>query len=397
MAAAAVTASSVLSHPPSPSLGGIGALTKRSGSVPGSARGTAGSREADTVPIFRKHWEAAEERLSVQIGRVQQQNEKLREAAFSRVDAKLCGFEALQLKIDRRLAELSGNFQGISAEVQVQIRRIDQIDSRLRSWKQELEDMIEARFAELEKNFHQIESSARLSSSSSEDSINRWSRRLLRLEGLIDERTAAADDVNQSLLNLHARLSQVEDARDQDVGLMPLPVQSAIQAEETGVLSVLQTQLADATSKLQRWQSESHDLHLRVEAQEERLKSLRTLMETKDECVRSLSDRVERADWEGQCKELQDQLVSLANSCQRVELEMCQKERVAAVEEEAKGCIRRIEKLEGHLEVPEPATNETLTNIKALLEQLKEVAPKVIEHEALLRDLAQDQQNGMVT
>ena len=69
-------------------LGGIGALTKRSGSVPGnleilrkvdmsaicifapsplsqprkhagSARGTAGSREADTVPIFRKHWEAS--------------------------------------------------------------------------------------------------------------------------------------------------------------------------------------------------------------------------------------------------------------------------------------------------------------------------------------------------
>lgn len=387
--AAVATAGSLQSHLHSPhSLGAIGALTKRSGSVPGSARGTACSSETDAVPLFKKHLEATEEKLSVQIGRVQQQNEKLREAAFSRVDAKLCGFEALQPKIDRRLAELSGNLQGLSSELQVQIRRADQMDSRLRSWKQELEDTIDARFAELERSFQQIESSARLSSSCSEDSINRWSRRLLRLEGLVDERTAAADDVNQSLLNLHARLSQIEEAA-------PMPSHSPPQVE-TNAVATLESQFADAMFKLQRWHGESQDLHIRVEAQEERLKSLRTLMDSKDECVRTISDRVERADWDGHLKELQDQLTSLEQRCRGIELELCHKakeKQLLAVEEEVRGYVCRLGKLE-QLEAPELARHETISNIRELLEQLKEVAPKVIEHEALLRQLIQAQVKG---
>lgn len=119
-------------------------------------------------------------------------------------------------------------------------------------------------------------------------------------------------------------------------------------------------------------------------------------MDSKDECVRTISDRVERADWDGHLKELQDQLTSLEQRCRGIELELCHKakeEQLLAVEEEVRGYVCRLGKLE-QLEAPELARHETISNIRELLEQLKEVAPKVIEHEALLRQLIQAQVKG---
>ena len=59
--------------------------------------------------------------------KVQQQNETLRDEASR---AKLCGAEAT--RFDRRLAELAGSYQGLSSEMELQMRRVEQMDDRLR-------------------------------------------------------------------------------------------------------------------------------------------------------------------------------------------------------------------------------------------------------------------------
>ena len=50
-----------------------------------------------------------EERLNAQINRVQQQGDRLRDVALSRMEAKVSTVESLQPKFDRRMAELSGS------------------------------------------------------------------------------------------------------------------------------------------------------------------------------------------------------------------------------------------------------------------------------------------------
>ncbi|CAJ1377475.1 unnamed protein product [Effrenium voratum] len=330
----------------------IGSLTRRSGSVPGTARRAPSD---DVMSIVRRHLEATEEKLSVQIGKVQQQSDKLRETAFARVDAKLCGFESAQPKFDRRLAELSGNYQGLSDEVQSQIRRVDQLDTRLRTWRQELEEMIRAKFSELERSNQQIISTSRVSSACSEDNINRWTRRLIRLEGVVDERMAAADDVNQSLLNLHARLSQIEEGQE----VILSPVQPISREADGGAMAV-------------RWLDESHDLHARMEAQEERLKSLRTLIDTREDCVRALSDRLERTDCDARLRELHDRVQETEKCCHELGLHKENK------------CSDRLAELEKRFE---DVTERNFTSVGDVLQQLKQVAPRVMEHEAMLQDL----------
>ncbi|CAE8625903.1 unnamed protein product, partial [Polarella glacialis] len=194
--------------------GGLSTMTQyrpRSGSNPGTGRssnysGVAGVhslQESAILVAVRKQLEAMEEKFTAQINKVQQQSDRLRDAAFSRVDSKMSSMEALQPKLDRRLAELSGNYKGLSDEMQSQIRRIDQMDSRLWEWRHSFEEEIRAKFSELEQNHQQASSAVRLANATSEDSTKRVSRRLQRLEGLEQDRLVSSEDTTQSLLNLH--------------------------------------------------------------------------------------------------------------------------------------------------------------------------------------------------
>ncbi|CAK8993685.1 Hypothetical protein (Fragment), partial [Durusdinium trenchii] len=308
----------------------LGALTRRSGTV--------GSTASGEIMQWLQKLEATEEKLSQQIHQVQQQNETLRDEASR---AKLCGAEAT--RFDRRLAELAGSYQGLSSEMELQMRRVEQMDDRLRTWKQELEEAMQKKFADLEQRCQQMESLARLSSSSSEDIISRLSRRLLRVESWIDERTAVAEDVNQSLVNLHARVSQMEDA--EDLIAAPSPAISAQLATQESAMALLEMRMADVNLELQLWRGE-----------------------------------------------LQDQIRSLEQR-QHLDLEICQQELASG--------LRKLAEVESHLQgspptVPAatPGPEESVTQkIAALLEQLREVAPKVIKHEALLQRLTENERH----
>lgn len=438
------------SKPPSPRFtNSLSMMTRSRASTP--SRVAVRPREQDmfAMSTFKRQIEAMEEKVGSQISHAQQQSDKLRDAALARIESKMTTMEALQPKSDRRIAEMSGNFKGLSDEMQSQIRRIDQMDSRVSERRHQFEEEIRAKFSDIEQNYQQISSSVRVASASNDDSMKRCGRRLVRLEGLVDERLASAEDVNQSLLNLHARITELEDARNQDsllfkteeLALQSAPAPSLAQpAGERGALVALESRMTDATQKFNEWQQESHEVHARLEAQEERLKSLRTLMETKEDHYRWLNDRVERADWEGRFKEIQAQVKDLEQN--RVghseELKLAQ-QRVERQEEAHEAMGDQVRKLQERtlalnvdgndagMHLPTPAellvgmdiegpssqiaerlsaSEESIkeltseierigqgdsmlaSHVGTLVAQLKQVAPKVMQHDASLRDLS---------
>jgi len=435
------------SRPPSPRFtGSLSAMTQRPSRASTPGRIAVKPREQDMAAMgtFKRQIDAMEEKVSAQISRAQHQSDKLRDAALARIDAKMASMEGMQPKMERRIAEMSGNFKGLSDEMQSQIRRTDQMDSRLWEWRQKFEEEIRAKFSEIEQNYHQVSSSVRVATASFDDGMKRCGRRLVRLEGLVDERLASVDDINQSLLNLHERTTELEDAKSQDSVLFkseelslrsspaPAPEQPA---REDGALVALDSRVTEATQRLQEWQQESHETHARLEAQEERLKSLRTLIEAKEEHYRWLNDRVERADWEGRFKELQAQVKDLDQN--RVghteELKIAQQrvERQEEAHEAISDQVRRLqernlalnvdsssagppeelmgmenaglseqvtERLSASEEAVKVLTSEVermsqgdsmlASRVVALVEQLKQVAPKVMQHDSSLRDLA---------
>eukprot|EP00913_Durusdinium_trenchii_P025178 g23637.t1 len=128
-----------------------------------------------------------EERLSAQIARVQQQGDRLREVALSRMDAKVSTVEALQPKFDRRMAELSGSVKGLSDEMQSQLRRVDQIDTKLWDWRHQIEEELRVRLVEVEQSLQQLGSAHRVAKAAAEDSAKKLSMRMLRLEARVLE------------------------------------------------------------------------------------------------------------------------------------------------------------------------------------------------------------------
>lgn len=295
----------------------------RSGSTPGSLRiQTSGGARAsqEVLTAVSRKLEAVEEKLGYQIVKSQQQGDRLRDAALSRVDAKIVNMEQMQPKFDRRLAELSGNYKGLSDEMQTQIRRIDMMDSRLWEWRHQLEEDMRTKLTEIEHNHQQLTSSSRMTNAASDEALKRYSKRLLRIESLVEERLAGLEEATQSIMNLHNRLLEVEEGRvGKKEGLLALatsrlepgPLALANDSGDVAALAELEARVGETSQAIRTSQQESRDISSRLEAQEERLRSLRTLVEAKEDHYRFLSERVERTDFEGRFKEVRGLLQEL--------------------------------------------------------------------------------------
>eukprot|EP00443_Scrippsiella_acuminata_P062603 CAMPEP_0115470046 /NCGR_PEP_ID=MMETSP0271-20121206/51797_1 /TAXON_ID=71861 /ORGANISM="Scrippsiella trochoidea, Strain CCMP3099" /LENGTH=856 /DNA_ID=CAMNT_0002897171 /DNA_START=45 /DNA_END=2612 /DNA_ORIENTATION=+ len=104
------------------------------------------------------------------------------QAALLLLGGKLSGIEASQVKLDRKLSELNGALQGVSEEVQRQIRRGDTASERLRETRRSLEDEVRGRMAELEAKQQETLSRCRIAAASSEDRGRRLGQIVSRLE-----------------------------------------------------------------------------------------------------------------------------------------------------------------------------------------------------------------------
>jgi len=392
------------------------------------------AQDSAVLLACRRQIEALEEKLTQQISRVQQQSDRLREAAFQRVDAKMGSMEALQPKLDHRVSELKGNFKGLSDEMQQQIRRVDQMDSRLWDFRHQLEEDVRGKFVELEHSQQQVSSSVRMASATYEDWQKRIERRLLKVENLFTERQAYMEETSQNLMNLDARLAAMEDEGPrvcQDLDLAKDPFASAADA---GVIMALETRCSDVSDKIEQFQKDSHEIHTKVEMQEEKLKILRTMLDSKEEHYRWLGERVERADWEGRFKEMQHSVNEGSKQCleysEKLHLvlkkfdsreedheQICDairrlQERAligiadveapgeearlavgAGVPVEMEKCVARLDDSEKRLDTVTSELQkvqmdmELAPRVGALVEQLKQVAPKVMDQEFCVREL----------
>lgn len=275
------------------------------------------SHESALLAAVRKQMDALEEKLVSQISRIQSQNDRLREAAFSRLEEKMAIAEGQQPKLDRRLAELSGHFKGLSEEMQSQIRRVDMMDERLWEWRHQMEEEFQRKYVEFDNHVQKVSSSSRMLHSSLEDAHKKHVKHLHRLESEFNDRIGVHEDTREGLYHLHSRLEAVEQRRDlsEDFAqrdLLPGRPEYLNLGQEVehhaGILAMLENHVSDMSDKLEQLCQDSIDLHTTSNAQQVELKTVRTLIDTREEHHRLLSERVERSDWENKFEQVRQTL-----------------------------------------------------------------------------------------
>lgn len=258
--------------------------------------------------------DAMEEKVNCQMLRLQQHNDKLRESALSRVDSKMIAFEAWQPKLDRRLAELSGQVRGLSEEMQSQIRRLDSIDSRFVQVRPQVDELLQAKFGDFSAELEKLASTVRVQSQAAADDLRQFKKRVGSLQSALDDRCMHDDRVLAELDGLQGRIAELEETGGTphmvsctNVDASPaeaFDIKSA-HVEHSTSLAELQSRLTGMLQKVETLQASTDEAHSRLEAQEERLKNLRTSHDKKHEQVQSLMDSVKRSDWDGKLKALE--------------------------------------------------------------------------------------------
>mmetsp|Transcript_125489 Transcript_125489/g.244484 ORF Transcript_125489/g.244484 Transcript_125489/m.244484 type:complete len:625 (+) Transcript_125489:43-1917(+) len=304
-----------------------GATTPRAPSTTGGA-GASGAtwvnarqvQESAIVAAVRRQLEAVEEKLTLQLAReltkVQKHGDRLRESGEARLDTKIGTVEQQQQRLERRLSEVCGNLRTLSEELQNQMRRAEQFDTRAWGWRQKLEDDLRPQLLELEQNCQQASNAIRIAKAGSEEVLKAYNARIGRIESLVDERFAQADDLSHSLMNMHNRLLQVEDPKSmvgrggtKQITREPSTVTTTTRTSDQAFATDLGKHWTDVLQLAESLRQECGDLRERVESQEESNRHLRTQFQAKEELIRGMRDRLEHDNWESRFKDLQARLL----------------------------------------------------------------------------------------
>lgn len=275
----------------------------------------------------------------------------------------------------------------------------------------------------------------------------------------MEERAQGAEDAKESIVQLHSRLTQMEDAECERLRTSAIclpgstnnnqfsPGGAELQAipeamsnpTEKLALAAMEAQVTDLVQKMALVQGELHELLTKVQTQEERHKTLRTLHDQKDEQYRRFEDKMEKDNWDAHFKDLKSRFEGMEKS--RIEhaegLQLLQQkmdENVQSHEEmgnsmrrlqergsdalalmaaggdldaislmspNAAGvgysaldeCLARLQASEDRVQTVSRelqmlrSDQQVGTHVASLVNTLKEVAPKVIEHDSILLDL----------
>lgn len=360
-----------------------------------------------------------------------QESDRLRDVVPAKADPKMGLVESIQPKLDGRLAELNRKYEGLSDEMQMQTQRTDQIDTRLLEWRRGLEEEIRAKFADIESSHQHISSNARVSHATNEDYVKQLNDRLSRIDRVVEEHKAFHEVQHGDVANIRQHLKEMEESRVHDLTRND---RRHAPGHDPAALLAVEARVQDLWSKLQELWREVHDNHMRMEAQEERLKALSTKFETTEDQYGRLNQREEGFDWESRFTELSSHMSELSQHRreQGERLEHVQRkldshsdlhvqsaadlhsfrerwgatppgegamaggitsDARAALSMEMKDCLQRqrasdcrLASLASDLE----AVREDLAlapRVAALVEQLREIAPRVMDHEHALRSL----------
>jgi len=288
--------------------------------------------ETAVLTAVRKQIDTFEEKVGSQIGRMQQQEHKLREAAVTRLEEKMHATEGQQPKVDRRIAELKGNFQGLSDEMQSQIRRVDLVDERLWEFRRQIDEDFRGKFSELNDQMQKAQSSSRVMFTSLEESQKKLNLQMHRIDLDSGDRLAVHEETREGLLNILGRLEALEERSSaQDAPPQPRiddrPQRSETREEvenNSALLTLFDRRMGDMMEKVERVVQDSIDLHQSSKQHEVQLSSLRTHLETREEQMRKLTERVETSDTESRLdqfrRNLDDDRAEKVVSLEKIEL-----------------------------------------------------------------------------
>jgi len=394
---------------PSPALG-VRALSGTRTVVNAAARA---SYESAVLAAVRRQIEAFEEKVENQISKLQVQGDKSKDTSLSRLEEKVSAAEGLQPRVERRLAELSGNFKGLSDEMQAQIRRVDLLDDRRWEWRHQVEEEMQKKCQGYEQQVQALASKLR-SHVAVEDTLKQHHQRLQRLESEL-QRSSFHEEIRESFGHVCGRLELLEgrsealvDKATADALLERSLATKSDDFVSSSIYEVLSKRLEDLGGRIEEALQDNRDVHSRVASQEEQIRALRTLFETREEHLRLLAERVERSDWDVKLEQirqalqdsnkqrtleaerlvllskkvedqeqlhddLQRELASHASGKQDAEMAAA----VAGLEDQLKTLGLELQELRDH--------DDLGPRVADLLSQLREIAPKVIEQEKSIR------------
>lgn len=408
-----------------------GRIQRSLSSRPAASLSARPAYEGAILASVRKQIEAFEDKVGHQIShlRSQQQHDRLREVAFSRLEEKLNAMESLQPRQDQRVAEITGQFKGLSDNMQAQLRRMDLMDDRLSEWRRQTEEDLRQRHVHLEQLVQRIGSGARLTSASSEENHQRLSQRIHKLEADVQERAVLQEEVCQSLTSAWERLQTIESQTWRDPKAGPeasvctvnklacsLPTDESTSATQ---LVLIQQAVTDVVSKVEGMFQDVRDAHASLSTHEEHQKTLRTLINASEENFRALSNRVERGDWDRRLEQLQQaiqegvshkmahkehielmakrieyqeqahdelcsshwQLMQNVNAAGELSKQRQQDYKVSPVQ------ANNTSEIAAALEACQLRMVKTENGVSALVLALKEVMPKVVEQQAAIQTL----------
>eukprot|EP00927_Polykrikos_kofoidii_P049042 TRINITY_DN4318_c0_g1_i5.p1 TRINITY_DN4318_c0_g1~~TRINITY_DN4318_c0_g1_i5.p1 ORF type:complete len:1250 (+),score=346.62 TRINITY_DN4318_c0_g1_i5:151-3750(+) len=331
------------------------------------------------VTAVRQQMERLEDRVNHQLKLASVQGDRSKEASLQRLEEKVSEQQTMQPKLDKKIAQLTGNVKGLSDEMQVQIRRVDMMDERIVDFGRQLTEEFRQKINELSYQLQEVQTAVRLHTNKNEDERSRLELRFKRLEEEHHVRIQGHEELTRVL---HTRLESVEHTSRQNVELNAVGGMGGEQLS-TELLAMVEQRLADQSENINGLVQEQHELHAKLQEQEERMRGFRTLLGEKEERLQALGEKVDCGDWDSHIKQL------------RQALQSHKKEQLDAAEEQ-KTFGRRLEDLHSshdQLRTVHETVHRTLTQGNFGAADMESASPMANEHTALLQDAVQEMQS----
>jgi len=357
---------------------------------------TRAPQESAIYGAVKRQMDTVESQFKTQLSRHQAYCEKQFEDLATRAEDRSSASER-HLK---KFAELAGKVSGISNETQNQIRRFDRMEVSICDFRQHVEEDLRKRDEQFEQFKQKAESSSRTLSTKFEDG-QKWLREGLKnLEKKFEEKMEVHEEALQSLQDQLDMMAGEKDGQlvsqelldaSRSGGDLALPRSTSHDGSDShtaALIAVLEQRLTDLSRKWDELHNDTHSVHEQLHDHAERIRAHGTLLEMRDKHSSTVSPVVEqlqqghtalRQSHERHAEELGDQLNALKRRLESHEQARQGKPAAEIMNGSAEEVLTRLEECEAQL--------EALGRLEGLVGPLKEIVPRVVEHQASIQQL----------
>lgn len=387
---------------------------------------------SSVTTAMEKKFETFADQYTSQLEQLKSSN-KVKETAILSLQEKVNSSEGP--KTDRQVAQMMGTYRGLSDEMQAQIRRVDAVEERVWQNRHSMEDDFRHKHGELDSALQKLQSRVNVLQASTDEEMKKVKERLRRIENHSDRDDRVQFGDPQDIYSVSTRLEDLErrcstnDQFSRGVGGVT----------DTAQFAVFKQICDDIDEKYKQLQSEVYDkLHSQVKVHEERITTLRTLLDAREEQIRWLCQRMTLNDWDSKFEVIQRQLKEHSSSKVEYELKFDSLEKRFndqvqshvelrhnvrnttnqlrrglfeggfreadmggdGVEENVmdlptSSLVNRLNEYENQMnklgeEVDELRSDAKLPHLNALVKELKDISPKVIKNDQILNNLVNE-------